>query len=116
MRHPEAFAYALRGVGIEDVAVKFKLSRNEAKQIVWAASAVGSEGGGKAITSREASEILCVEESTVCDLGRKGILRTCGKRGHWHLYERKDVEVLAAGRKARAERLKERKRKWRVRT
>jgi predicted DNA-binding transcriptional regulator AlpA len=68
------------------------------------------------LTGREASEILGVAESTVWDMTAKGWLQRIGKRGPWHLYLRSDVEALAEKRRLQAERLKERKRKWRVRT
>lgn len=51
MKNPEAFAHALRGLGIEDLAVRFKLSREEAKRLVWAAHDKGSQRDPRRIRS-----------------------------------------------------------------
>ena len=68
------------------------------------------------LTGREAAEILRLAESTVWNMTAKGVLKRVAKRGHWHLYLRSDVEALAEERRQQFERLKERKRKWRVRS
>lgn len=105
---------ALQGYGFEDVAKQLRISLAEARNIVWETHALAAASAGEPLTTQEASEMLGCEVSTLWSYTHNGLIRQVGKRGAWKLYNRSDVVVMAAVRKARHEELKERKSKWRV--
>lgn len=67
------------------------------------------------LTTKQVAALIGVTEARVQVWGANGTLQRMGRSKFSHLYSREEVEALMRRRREQLDRLRARKRKWRVR-